>query len=176
MEPLIPTFPIRRPNCLTFKSYTLTPSFLLPFFLSILFAPFSALSTSWGILACRIKPSGYTANEQKDLVLVSTLLMKLFSNLNPDRCNHSTVKSLKLQAFSVIAARELAVIVSNSSFHPLFYFPLKFTYANSWYLQLISYGYIRFLIIHEKKKRSKTERTRNTVKNIWIKWTSSIHI
>lgn len=37
MEPLVPTLPIRRPNCLSHSSPTLAPFFLLPFFLPVYF-------------------------------------------------------------------------------------------------------------------------------------------
>lgn len=78
MEPLVSALPIRQPNCLSHSSLTFAPSFLLPFFLLVCSPHYHSrmLNKTVGRVIRR--------REQKDLALVPGLLMKLFSNLNPE--------------------------------------------------------------------------------------------
>lgn len=87
MESFVLTHLIRRPNYLTLKSYpcTIFPSPFLSFrsFHAVLRVAYSFSPIAY---SCMLnKTVRLYADEQKDLALVSGLLMKLFSNLSPER-------------------------------------------------------------------------------------------
>lgn len=132
MEPLVLTLPIRRPNCLSHSS--LTVSYHLSFFLSS-FPSVLRVTTLAAHSRMLNKTVGLysDANKRTSRWLLG-LLMKLFSNLNPEGLpDIATIlrsrAPFELQAFPTIAARELTVIVPNLS-SPSFCSPLKLIYAS----------------------------------------------